>query len=171
MRRITLKALLYLHVPLRDGFYEKHLTRYSRSQGLLVVPEEASSFLPCRSISVPRSSLRASSRPHWSHPFNLLREPLICTPRPLTSVPLLRYKEHDRAQKHARRWERGNGDSGAHFKTLFSAAAALLRDKIWSPDNLYQTSCDLAAQLQIWHRDFGFCFGTACWKNMLLYHL
>lgn len=121
-----------------------------RSVSHAVFPQSRASRCPWRSLIVsadrsPHSSLRASSRPHWSHPFNLLREPLICTPRPLTSVPLLRYKEHDRAQKHARRWERGNGDSGAHFKTLFSAAATLLRDKIWSLDNLYRTPSDLRA--------------------------
>jgi len=147
MRCITLRALLYPHVPLRDGFYKKRLTRYSRSQGLLSLSLKKPHRF-CRSISVLCSSLRANSRLHWSHPFNLLREPLICTPRPLTSVPLLRYKEHDRAQKHARRWERGNGDSGGHFKTLFSATATLLRDKIWSLDNLYQILCDLAMQIQ-----------------------
>lgn len=89
-------SIMFARASKRAWFlYDEHLIRClsqrkrERVQQDFLSLKKPRSF--CRSISVFRSTLQASSRPHWSHLFNLLREPLICMPRPLTSVPLLRY--------------------------------------------------------------------------------
>jgi len=84
-----------------------------RSQGLPVVPEEASARF-CRSISSsdphalppPPGELSAALK----SPFNLLRESLICTPRPLTSVPSSLRRSTIAHKSTHERWEKSNSD-------------------------------------------------------------
>lgn len=123
---------------LRGNFYIR-ASRASRVPAVkgfslsLKKPRFCRSIFVCRVLSYPSGEL---SWPHWSHPFNLLREPLICTPRPLTSVPLLRTERRTRRPcTKERRWERRviaslRGSPETALKRCFLHTTTLLRNKM-----------------------------------------